>query len=247
MSSIHISLAAEELFKVGNVFPITNSLMTTWIVMVAVTIISFLATRKVSLVPGVLQSGAEILVDGIWNLYESVLGDKTKYYFTLLATLFVFIIFLNWAGLFPGAGTVGFFRQEEGQNVLVPFIRGGTADLNTTLALAIIAVVMIQISGFATLGLGYLKKFINFSSPIGFFVGLLELVSEVSRIISFAFRLFGNIFAGEVLLTVIAFFIPLLAPLPFIGLEFFVGFIQALVFSMLTAVFLSLATQKAHH
>lgn len=247
MSSIHISLAAEKLFTVGDFLPVTNSLMTTWIVMIFVTFLALIATAKVSLVPTGLQSVFEIMIEGIWNLFESVLGEKTKHYFTLLTTLFIFIIFLNWAGLLPGVGTIGFFHEEEGEKVLVPLFRGGTADLNTTIALASISVVMIQISGFMSLGLGYLKKFINLSNPISFFVGILEMISEVSRIISFSFRLFGNIFAGEVLLTVIAFFIPLLAPLPFIGLELFVGFIQALVFSMLTAVFLSLATQKAHH
>jgi F-type H+-transporting ATPase subunit a len=126
--------------------------------------------------------------------------------------------------------------------VFVPLLRGATADLNTTFALAIIAVWMIQVFGIQSLGLGYFKKFLNFSNPIMFAIGLLEIVSEISRIISFAFRLFGNIFAGEVLLTVIAFLMPLIAPLPFIGLELFVGFIQALVFSMLTAVFLNMAT-----
>ena len=109
------------------------------------------------------------------------------------------------------------------------------------------AVGYIQIAGFSNLGLSYLKKFFNITNPINFVVGLLELVSEISRIISFAFRLFGNIFAGEVLLTVIAFLMPVLAPIPFLGLEIFVGFIQALVFSMLTAVFLQLAISHAEH
>lgn len=144
-------------------------------------------------------------------------------------------------------------KEEETQTAhdektrFVPLLRGPTADLNTTLALAIIAVSSIQYFGLKTLGLSYLKKYFNFSDPILFFVGLLEIVSEFSRILSFAFRLFGNIFAGEVLLAVIAFLIPLIVPLPFIGLELFVGIIQALVFSMLTAVFLNMATVAHEH
>ncbi len=135
-------------------------------------------------------------------------------------------------------------KQETKSGKFVPLFRGATADLNTTLAIAIVAVVSVQYYGFKTLGAAYLKKFFNFKDPIMFGVGLLEIVSEFSRIISFAFRLFGNIFAGEVLLTVIAFLLPLVAPLPFLGLELFVGFIQALVFSMLTAVFLNMATMS---
>ena len=127
----------------------------------------------------------------------------------------------------------------------MPLFRGPTADLNTTIALALISVFMIQFYGFKHLGLKYLKKFFNFSNPINAFIGILELISEFSRIISFAFRLFGNIFAGEVLLTVISFLIPFIAPLPFLGLEIFVGFIQALVFTMLSLVFISMAT--SHH
>lgn len=126
----------------------------------------------------------------------------------------------------------------------VPVLRPGSADLNTTLALAVISVFMTQVFGVQFQHLGYFKKFINFSSPIMFFVGILELVSEFAKIISFAFRLFGNIFAGEVLLVVISALIPLVAPMPFYGLELFVGFIQALVFSMLSLVFFNMATQS---
>ncbi|MCK4525128.1 MAG: F0F1 ATP synthase subunit A, partial [Candidatus Andersenbacteria bacterium] len=116
------------------------------------------------------------------------------------------------------------------------------SDLNTTLALAIVSVLATQIFGIIALGVfKYGKKFINFSSPITFFVGILELVSEVAKMVSFSFRLFGNVFAGEVLLVVIMTLAPFIAPLPFFGLELFVGFVQALVFAMLTLVFLKMA------
>ena len=136
--------------------------------------------------------------------------------------------------------------SEDGHTTtkLVPVLRPGTADLNTTLALAIISVLATQIFGVTYLQLGYFKKFINFSSPIMFFVGILELISEFAKIISFAFRLFGNIFAGEVLLVVMAFLLPIIVPMPFYGLELFVGFIQALVFSLLSLVFFNMATES---
>ncbi len=133
----------------------------------------------------------------------------------------------------------------EAHTKFIPVFRAPSADLNLTLALALISFFSIQITGLQFLGLAYFKKFLNFSNPIMFFVGILETVSEFSKIVSFAFRLFGNIFAGEVLLGVISFLIPYIAPIPFLGLELFVGFIQALVFAMLTAVFLSMATE--HH
>ncbi len=126
----------------------------------------------------------------------------------------------------------------------IPILRPGTADLNTTLALAIISIFVTQVFGVKYLKLGYFKKFLNFSNPLMFFVGILELVSEFAKIISFAFRLFGNIFAGEVLLVVMAFLLPVVVPMPFYGLELFVGFIQALVFSMLSLVFFNMATQS---
>lgn len=133
-------------------------------------------------------------------------------------------------------------KSESHGEKHVPIFRPGTADLNTTIALALFSVLATQVVGFKYQKFSYFKKFINFSSPIMFFVGVLELISEFAKIISFAFRLFGNIFAGEVLLVVIAFLLPIIVPMPFYGLEIFVGFIQALVFSLLTLVFFNMAT-----
>lgn len=137
-------------------------------------------------------------------------------------------------------------ETEVSHDKFVPIFRAATADLNTTLALAIISVLLTQIFGISHLGLSYFKKFIDFSNPINFFVGILETVLEFAKIISFAFRLFGNIFAGEVLLSVMTYLIAVLVPAPFYALELFVGFIQALVFSMLSLIFFNLAT-KGHH
>ncbi len=133
--------------------------------------------------------------------------------------------------------------EPEQHTETVPLFRAGTADLNTTIALGVISIVLVQFFGVQYLRLAYFSKYFNFSSPVMFFVGLLELISECAKIISFAFRLFGNIFAGEVLISVVMYLVGLGVPIPFYGLEVFVGFIQALVFSMLSLVFFNMATQ----
>ena len=245
-SQLHISLSAEHVFDLFGL-PVTNSILTTWCVLVFLVFTSVVGTSNLTIIPGTLQSVLEIAVDGLRGLFQTILHGKTAKYYPLLATFFIFIIFTNWSGLLPGVGTIGFHTFEEGHQSFVPLFRAGTADLNTTLALALIAVAVIQYAGLSTLKMNYIRRFFNFTNPINFFIGILEIISELSRIISFAFRLFGNIFAGEVLLTVIAFLVPLVIPLPFLGMELFVGFIQALVFSMLTTVFLSLATTQSEH
>jgi F-type H+-transporting ATPase subunit a len=233
---LHISLAAETIAHIGPL-PVTNSLLMTWVVMGILIILSIVSTRKLSLIPGYIQSIAEIVIEGLYSFFSSVVGHHVKVIFPLVASLFLFIIVSNWSGLLPGVGTIG-FTEAEG---FVPLLRGPTADLNMTIALAIIAVIAMQYFGFKTLGIKYGTRFISFKGPIDFYVGLLEIISDISKVISFAFRLFGNIFAGEVLLSVMAFLMPFLVPLPFLGLELFVGFIQALVFSTLTSVFINVA------
>ena len=232
----HISLAAERIGELWGL-PVSNALLTTWVVMVLLILISVVIKLQIRLVPTRLGCAAEMIVGGLYDFFGSILGRQSAIAFPVVGSLFLFIISANWFGLLPGVGTIGFFHGEK----FTPLFRGATADLNTTLALAIVAVVVIQFLGFKTLGSHYTSRFINLASPINFFVGLLELVSELSKVISFGFRLFGNIFAGEVLLTVVAFLMPFVVPLPFLFLELFVGFIQALVFSMLTAVFLNVA------
>lgn len=248
MPTLNISLKAEEIFKIFG-FPVTNSLLSTWIVMLFLVILSVFLTKKMNLIPGRIQLIGELLVGGIFGLFESILGDKTKTFFPLVGTLFIFILILNWFGLLPGVGSIGFNEVKEGKELFVPLFRAGSSDINTTLAFGIISVAIIEIAGVKMLGMEYIKRFFNFQSPIYFFAGLLELIGEGTKIVSFTFRLFGNIFAGEVLLAVISFIvrIPIIIALPFIGLELFVGFIQALVFSMLTGVFLSLATTSHEH
>ena len=233
---LHISLSAEKIASLAG-FPVTNSLLSTWFVMALLIFGALYVRGTIALVPSHLQSIVEMIISGLYEFFETVMGHHIKKAFPVIATLFLFIITANWMGLLPGVGTVGFYEGEK----FVPLFRGATADLNTTIALAIIAFFAIQYFGFLTLGVQYSKRFLNFSNPIMFFVGLLEIVSDLSKVISFAFRLFGNIFAGEVLLAVMAFLMPFIAPMPFLILELFIGFIQALVFSTLTAVFINVA------
>jgi len=240
---MHISLAAEKITEICGL-PITNSMVMTWVAGVLLIIIAFFTTKKISLVPRGIQNVMEMIIEFLFNTVNDVIGDReqTKKYFPLLATIFLFIITNNWLGLLPGIGTIGYYETIHGEEVLVPILRSGNADLNMTFALAIVTIFAVQIFGIIAIGFfKYSGKFFNFKNPINTFVGFLELISEISRMISFAFRLFGNIFAGEVLLTVIAVIMPYIAPLPFFGLELFVGAIQALVFTMLALVFIKMA------
>lgn len=242
---LHISLQAEKVLEIGR-YPVTNAILTSWLVMFFLVAVTFLVRFRLTVIPGRFQVIMEGIVGGLYNLFESVTGPRTKIYFPLVGTLFIYIIVLNWAGLLPGVGSIGFEEIGQAGKTFIPLFRSGSADLNLTIALALISMGSIQFFGIKTLGVRYFHRFLNFKNPILFYVGVLELISEASKIISFAFRLFGNIFAGEVLLTVIAFLMPLFAPLPFLALELFVGFIQALVFSLLTAVFLNVATAGEH-
>jgi len=250
---MEISIAAEKLFSIGNL-PITNALLIA--VIVAGLLIFFITKmmKKLQAVPKGFQNIVEIIFEALLNLVESVTLDKkqARDFFPLIATIFLFVLIVNWAGLLPGLGTVGILHGEEGRQTIIPFLRSTSADLNFTLALSLMTVFIIQFTGIAALGIvKYGKKF--FISPfhkpylIGTLVGILEIVSEIGKIISFTFRLFGNVFAGEVLLTVMLHLVPYFLPLPFMFLEVFVGFIQAIVFSMLTLVFLKMATLEPEH
>lgn len=256
---MNISLAAEPIFHIGS-FPVTNTLIMAWAIILFLIIITFLVKRSLKERPGRLQNLVEMIIEGALNFMTTITGDskKSKKFFPIVFTIFIFVILSNWIEVVPGLGSIGIFAQEEGKTVLIPFIRSSSADLNVTLAIAIVSVFSTQIFGIVTLGiLKYGKKFLpfgglfkikygflpvpSFNGFINFFAGILELVAELAKFISFSFRLFGNIFAGEVLLAVVSFLVPYIVPLPFLFLEIFVGFVQALVFSMLTLVFLNMA------
>lgn len=245
---MNISLAAEPVFHIGS-FTVTNSLIAAVLSTVTLASLALLIRRKLAAVPGRSQALSEILIEGIGSVMDSVTEDRkqTRKYFPLVATIFFFILISNWLGLVPLFGPFGVYEEHEGAAVLVPFLRGADADLNTTLALALITVVTVQVVGVTTIGVfKYASKFLNLRKPAYIPLGLLELVSEVSRLISLSFRLFGNIFAGEVLLIVVTSLIPFIVPAPFYFLEVFVGFIQAFIFAMLTLVFIKVATLETH-
>lgn len=254
---MHISLAAEKIFSLFGL-PVTNSTLMTWLTMLILVIVAYLAGRRPELIPGKLQNLLELILEFFFNLVNSILQDKTLSYrvFPIVATFFLLIVLSNWLGLLPGVGPIGYFHEVHGEKVLMPLFRPTNADINSTLSWAIISVAVTQFFGITMLGLGpHLSKFFDFKALLSFkfeglihfFIGILELFSEISKMISFSFRLFGNIFAGEVLLTVMAFLIPFVAPLPFYFLELFVGLVQGVVFATLTLVFIKVAVTSHDH
>jgi len=242
---MEISLKAEQLFSIGN-FHVTNGLLLGLVASLILIIFSVVFRSKIKLVPGIMQGIVEMGIEALLGLMASVLGSRedAEKYLPLIATIFIFILTSNWLGLLPGVGSF-MFKEGEGS---IPLFRSPAADLNFTLALAIISVMATNFFGIVILGaFKHAKKFLNFANPIKFFVGILELLSELSRIISFSFRLFGNIFAGEVLLAIMFFLLPYLVPIPFMMLEIFFGMIQAFIFAMLTLVFLAASTAHTEH
>jgi F-type H+-transporting ATPase subunit a len=287
-----ISIPAETVFELFG-FPISNTLLATWLTMILLIGGSWLITRKMKLIPRRWQGLLEMLIEAMYNLVEGAVERKwARRFFPIVMTIFIFLLVSNWLGLTPIYGGWGVLHHsEEGKPVewlnqsetiglwmrgdaneaeaapsegeelytLAPMFRSAATDMNTTVALALVSVVLTQFFGIWALGPRYFGKFVAvgkvisaFTKPglgcggrigtflmglIDIFVGFIETISEFAKIISFSFRLFGNIFAGEVLLGVIGFLIPYLISLPFYGLELFVGFVQALVFMMLTVAF----------
>ncbi len=235
-----ISIVAEEIFKIGN-FAVTNSLLASWIAFLILLIFSTICYFQIKK-NGKLTAFLHIVFEGLIGFMESFAGsrERAKKYLPFVGTIFLYILASNWVGSLPGVETIGLNRGGE----FVPFLRTANADINMTLALAIILVVSTHVIGFTKLGVkNHLGKFLAnpFKKPMGFFVGMLEIVGEVSRIISLTFRLFGNIFAGSVLIIIISSLVPYIVPIPFLGMELFVGFIQALIFAALAMIFLSSA------
>src|SRR5581483_7254958 len=248
---LHISISAEPIFQIFG-FTVTNALLTSWLVMLLlIGIALFLSARikRSDKIPGKFQNLMEFAIEKLIDFLETVAGSRSAVikFFPVVATIFLFILLSNWLGVLPGVGGLGFYHLEDGKQVFVPLFRSVNSDINMTLALALIVVTMSHVVGFITIGLkNHLKKFFRLTGPIDFFTGLLEIISEFGKIISLTFRLFGNVFAGEILLTIMVFLVPYLIPVPFLALEIFVGFIQALIFAVLAMMFLAQATE-AHH
>jgi len=258
-------LPAEEVFQLFG-FPITNSIIAAWLTMIFLVGFSYAITHRMKVVPGRLQSAFEFLLGWLYNFCQRVAGEENgRKFFPVVATIFLFVAFNAWLSLIPGFGSIT-VTTAEGEHVHL--LRGANTDINVPLALALVSFVFVEYFGLKSMGIRYLRKFLNvgqflsslgqvvrgrlraglsglFTGFIDIFVGFLEALSEFVRIVSFTFRLFGNMTAGEILLLIAAFLIPWVFAIPFYGLELLIGFVQALIFGGLTLVFLTLATM--HH
>ena len=253
------ALYAETVFQIGGL-NITNSLLTSWLAVFLIILLSIVVRLKLKKIPTIFQSIVEMIVEGSLNMMDSVTNDreKSKKVFPVIFGIFIFVLVNNWIGLLPGIGSLTFNG--------ISLLRGGTADLNTTLALALFSVIAANIFGVMVVGgWNYFNKFINLKAlieipgkikkdptiiivnPIHFFVGVIEIVSEIAKVASLSFRLFGNVFAGEVLLASISAMIAFGLPLPFMFLELIVGIIQALIFAILTLVYFTIASTAHEH
>ncbi len=260
VSQPHPELPPEVVFHLFG-FPITNTVISAWLTIIVVAGFSFAVTRRLRLIPKKLQALLEFILGSLMDLCQNVAGDQNgRRFFPIVATIFLFVMFNGWLSLFPGFGSI-LVHTAEGE---VHLLRSANTDINLPLSIAIVSFLAVGFFGFKSLGPGYLTKFINvgqflaglgqlgrgklgagmngiFLGAINMFIGLIHLLSEFVRIISFTLRLFGNMTAGEILLIMVTFLVPFLAALPFYGLELLVGFVQALIFGMLTLIFLTLA------
>jgi F-type H+-transporting ATPase subunit a len=255
-----ITLFAEPIFHVGSL-TVTNALLTSWVVVIVTIILSLILRSKTREVPGKLQSVFEMLVEGALGMCDQVTGDRalSLRIFPVAISVFFFILLNNWLGILPLGGFGIVEKSAEGLS-FVPYLRGGTADINTTVALAAMAVLGANLFGVFSIGIWKtFNKYVNLKvlggifkkirheptvilvAPITFFVGLIEIVGELAKVASLSFRLFGNVFAGEVLLASMAALVAYVVPIPFLFLELLVGFIQALIFSILTVVYFTIA------
>lgn len=240
-------------------FAVTNTLLSAWVASIVIVLFFVLGARKRAMVPGRFQALVESIFEGVLNFAASVLGrEMARKAFPVVATIFFFVLFNAWIALFlvplyqaVGFGSGGWWDFQLKAHLIRP---AGT-DVNMPLALALVSFVFVEYWGIRVLGLGYFKKFFAFgnllrlrpSGLIDAFVGILELISELVRIVSFTFRLFGNMTAGEILVVMITFLVPFVANVFVFGLELLVGLIQAVIFAGLTLVFLSLAVHHEEH
>jgi F-type H+-transporting ATPase subunit a len=262
--SAPIPIAAEPVFRLGGL-TVTNSMLNGWIATGLLLLVCLLLRRRLRERPKGMQLVAETVVDGLLGLFDKVTGDReaSKRLFPVAGSLFIFILLSNWLGLVPGTGSVGVWHEMNGEPELVPLLRPATSDLNLTIAMALFVVVGSQAAAIRTLGLWtQLGKYFPMK-PLGraifslrpakimtaimeFVIGVIEFVGEGSKVASLSLRLFGNIFAGEVLLTSISSLVAYVAPLPFLGLELAVGALQAMFFAVLASVYFTLARLPAH-
>jgi F-type H+-transporting ATPase subunit a len=235
------SQGPETLLTISGIH-VTNTLLATLLVDLVIVLFVVLVRRRLSVSPGKLQAAVESIVEYLQTTTERVAGDRTPLIFPWVAVFFIYIAMSNLLGLLPGFGTIG-FRRPGG---FVPLLHVSTADLNLTLALAVVSVVATNVIAIRTIGLGnYLRRFFALN-PLLLFVGLLELLQELTKFVTFSFRLFGNISAGEAVLGTMSSILAFVVPVPFLGFEVLVALIQALVFALLTMAFMTMLTEPHH-
>lgn len=260
-----LSIAAEQIGSVGNL-PVTNSMVNAWIAVGLFALLGWFLRKKMvfSGVPGKFQIAVESLIEFLLGFMDQVTNnrEKSKQFLPLVGTLFLFILVSNWMGIFPGIGTIGIWQMHGGHEVLVPLFRPANGDLNMTLSMALLSVLASHVIGIVAIGFfAHWNRFIALGTIVKGFkkggvnilvglieavVGIIETVGEVAKVVSLSLRLFGNVFAGEVLITVLYSLVAYAIPLPFMGLEIIVGAIQATVFAMLTLVYLTIMSEKPH-
>jgi len=257
--SHEITLFAEPVAHYKN-FPITNSLLTSIFAVFIIIFLSLMLRSRLREVPKGLQNIFEVIVDGALSLCDQVTNNRalSLRVFPIAISVFFFVLVNNWLGILP-LGGFGLIESGEHGRAFIPFLRGGTADINTTIALAVMAVVGANIFGIFSIGIWKtFNKYVNLKAlgeiftkvrkeptiiivaPITFFVGLIEIIGEFAKVASLSFRLFGNVFAGEVLLVSMAALVAYIIPIPFLFLEILVGLIQALIFGMLLVVYFTI-------
>ena len=242
-SLVHVAIAAEPLFEIGP-FVVTNSMVGVLIATAILLAAAIFVSRSHAVVPGRLQSVIEMPIEFMGGIVRAQGGDRWRSIAPLILTLFLLVLIANWVGLLPGVGTVGVnYVDAEGHEAVHPIIRPASADLNFTLALALIAFVSFITWGIRANGIGgYLKEtFVANPAYMTPIMTPIHVVSEFSRLISLSMRLFGNVFAGEVLLAVMLALTFAVVPAIFLGLELVFGFVQALVFALLTMTYITLA------
>ena len=242
-SLIHVAIKAETLFHIGPI-AVTNSMVGTLIVFVLLASLAWWASRNHSVVPSRLQSLLEFPVEFLAGIVRGQHETRWRSVLPPVLAIFLIVLFSNYVGLLPGVGTIGVNTIQDGHEVVVPIIRPASADLNFTLALALIAFVLFVSWGVRANGVkGYLKETFIANPPyMTPLMTPIHIVSELSRIISLSMRLFGNVFAGEILLAVMLALTFAIIPVAFLGLEMIFGAVQALVFALLTLTYITLAT-----
>ena len=237
---IHVAIAAEKLGEFLGI-PITNTLITSWVVIALLVIFAFALRSRLAMIPSRLQTLVEEAFSFVYDYVAETLESRemARRFFPLLMTIFLFIFVGNMLHFLPGIGSLEYLHE--------PLLRAPNTDLTVPLVLAIISFFVIEITGIVTIGAyKYGKKFLDLRGPIAFFVGIVEFIGEFARAFSLAFRLFGNILAGEVIIAVAIFFAPYFAPVPLMLFEVFIGFLQAAIFALLTLFFIKLAITAPH-